>query len=250
MTIATHPMANNIVGVDIGGSMTKIGIVNPYTGEISSKVAIETPKNSTPEYALELIKEQIPQGCKAVGFGIPCIIKNGMTRTAPNIGPSWNNVDFKKTAENVLNVKCEVLNDADAAALAEIKFGVMRNMPGVTIFITLGTGIGTAIYNEGVLLMNTEFGRMALPGGIDNAEMIASAKVKADKRMRWKDYAENVNIYLAEINKLFWPDNVVIGGGVSDSWKDWGHLLKAPFSIHKAHLGNTAGIIGAAMAVV
>jgi len=242
-------MANNIIGVDIGGSLTKIGIVNPYTGVIASRVTIETPQKSTPEHALNLIKEQLPENCKAVGFGIPCVVKNGITRTAPNIGPAWNNIDFKKLAEQSLGVKCEALNDADAAALAEIKFGVMRNMPGVTVFITLGTGIGTAIYHEGVLLMNTEFGRMALPGGIDDAEMIASAKVKSAKKLRWKDYAENVNIYLAELNKLFWPDNVVIGGGVSDHWKDWGHLLKAPYNIYKAQLGNTAGILGAAMAV-
>ncbi len=243
-------MPNNIIGVDIGGSMTKIGIVDPYMGSILSRVTIETPKNSTPKHALELIKEQLPGDCKAVGFGIPCIIKNGITKTAPNIGSAWKDVNFKLLAQETLGVQCEAINDADAAALAEIKFGAMRNLPGVTIFLTLGTGIGTAIYNDGALLMNTEFGRMALPGGIDDAEMIASAKVKSEKRLRWAEYAENVNIYLAELNKLFWPDNVVIGGGVSDNWKDWGYLLRAPFNIYKAQLGNTAGILGAGMAVI
>lgn len=243
-------MLNNIVGVDIGGSLTKIGIVDPYVGSILSRVTIETPQQSTPEHALKLIKEQLPPDCQAVGFGIPCIIKDGITKTAPNIGPAWKDINFKKLAQDMLGVKCEALNDADAAAYAEIRFGAMRNLPGVTIFLTFGTGIGTAIYNDGSLLLNTEFGRMALPGGIDNAEMIASAKVKSDKRLRWADYAENVNIYLAELNKLFWPDNVVIGGGVSDHWKDWGHLLRAPFNIYKAQLGNTAGILGAGMAVI
>jgi polyphosphate glucokinase len=243
-------MLNNIVGVDIGGSLTKIGIVDPYMGTIISRVTIETPHQSTPEHALQLIKEQLPPDCDAVGFGIPCIIKDGVTKTAPNIGPAWKDINFKQLAQDMLGVKCEALNDADAAAYAEIKFGAMRNLPGVTIFLTFGTGIGTAIYNDGVLLLNTEFGRIALPGGIDNAETIASAKSKADNRWRWAQYAENVNIYLAELNKLFWPDNVVIGGGVSDQWKDWGHLLRAPFNIYKAQLGNTAGILGAGMAVI
>jgi polyphosphate glucokinase len=240
---------SEVIGVDIGGSAIKIGAVNPKNGKVTNRVSIDTPKNSTPEFTLNLIKKNLPENYKAVGFGIPCIIKNGVTRTAPNIGPAWNNVEFQKLAEDILGVRCSAMNDADAAALAEIRFGVMKDLFGVTIFLTLGTGIGTAIHNHGRLLLNTEFGRMALPGGIDDAEMIASAKAKANKKLSWEEYSENVNIYLAELNKLFWPDHVVIGGGVSDSWYEWGHLLKAPFQIHKAHLGNNAGIIGSALSV-
>ena len=240
-------MLNNIIGVDIGGSAIKLGIVNLKTGKVTKRQSIDTPKNSTPEFVLRNIKKKLPENYKAVGFGIPCIVKDGVTRTAPNIGDKWNHVEFKKLSESILKVPCSVMNDADAAALAEIKFGVMKDLPGVTVFLTLGTGIGTAIYHHGTLLLNTEFGRMALPGGIDNAESIASAKAKATLKLSWEDYADNVNTYLEEINKLFWPDHVVIGGGVSDSWYEWGHLLEAPFEIHKAHLGNNAGIIGAAL---
>lgn len=243
-------MSNNIIGVDIGGSITKVGIVDVENGVINSFVSIETPKLSTPKHALSLIKEQMPLNVSAIGFGIPCIVKEGVTKTAPNIGPEWNDVRFKDLAESIFSAPCDVLNDADAAALAEIKFGAMKNLPGVTVFLTFGTGIGTAIYYKGLLLPNTEFGRMALPGGIDNAEMIASAKVRSKERLRWKDYAARVNTYLAEINKCFWPDNVVIGGGVSDSWKEWGHLLEGPFKIYKAELGNKAGMVGAAMHVL
>lgn len=242
-------MANDIIGVDVGGSMIKIGAVNPTTGRVSKKTSIETPKNTAPEFALRLIKKKLPENYKAVGFGIPCIVKNGMTHTAPNIGQAWNNVNFKELAEQILETQCSVMNDADAAAMAEIKFGVIKDLSGVIIFLTFGTGIGTAIYHNNHLLLNTEFGRMALPGGIDDAEMIASAKAKTTQKLSWEEYAENVNTYLAEINKLFWPDHVVIGGGVSDSWYEWGHLLEAPFQIHKARLGNTAGIIGAAMSI-
>ena len=241
-------MSSDIIGVDIGGSAIKIGAVNPRNGKVTNRISLDTPKNSTPEFTLNLIRKSLPENYKSVGFGIPCIVKNGVTRTAPNIGPAWNNVEFKKLAKEILGVRCEAMNDADAAALAEIKFGAMKDLSGVTIFITLGTGIGTAIYHQGKILLNTEFGRMALPNGIDDAEMIASAKVKAVKKLSWEEYASNVNIYLSELNKLFWPDHVVIGGGVSDSWYEWGHLLSAPFQIHKAQLGNNAGLIGAALA--
>lgn len=243
-------MANDIIGVDVGGSMIKIGAVDPRTGKVKKKFSIETPRKTTPEFTLSLIKKKLPENYKAVGFGIPCIVKDGVTRTAPNIGEAWNNVKFKELAEHILETKCAVMNDADAAALAEIKFGVMRELSGVTVFLTLGTGIGTAIYHNNVLLLNTEFGRMALPGGVDDAEMIASARAKTAQKLSWEEYAENVNTYLAEINKLFWPDHVVIGGGVSDSWYEWGHLLEAPFQIHKAQLGNNAGIVGSALSVM
>lgn len=242
-------MANDIIGVDVGGSSIKIGVVNPKNGKVTKRLSIDTPKKSTPEFVLSLLKKKLPEDYKAVGFGIPCIVKDGVTRTAPNIGEAWNNVHFKKLAEQILGVRCNVMNDADAAAIAEKRFGAMKDLSGVTVFLTLGTGIGTAIYHQGILLLNTEFGRMALPGGIDNAEMIASAKAKTSKKLSWEEYAENVNTYLAEINKFFWPDHVVIGGGVSDSWYEWGHLLEAPFQIHKAELGNSAGLIGAALTV-
>lgn len=239
-------MSNNLIGIDIGGSITKVGVVDAKLGKTLTSVSIETPKLSSPEIVLESLKEQLPRDVSAIGFGIPCIVKDGITKTAPNIGPAWKDINFKHIAEKILNIRCAVLNDADAAAIAEVTYGAMKTLSGVTVFLTFGTGIGTAIYYNGMILPNTEFGRMALPGGIDNAEMIASAKVRSFERLRWKDYAERVNIYLAEINKCFWPDNVVIGGGVSDSWKEWGHLLEGPFKIYKAQLGNAAGMIGAA----
>jgi polyphosphate glucokinase len=242
-------MLNDVIGVDIGGTAIKMGIVDVYTGELKSQVTFETPRNCHPTEVFEQIKFQLPEKTTSMGFGIPCIVKNNTLKTAPK-EPSWVGLNFKQIAESYFNIKCEVLNDADAAALAEIKFGAMRNLPGVTVMLTFGTGIGTAIYYNGSLLMNTEFGRMALPGGVDNAEDIASARVKSLQKLRWAEYAERVNIYLDEVNKCFWPDNVVIGGGVSDYWKDWGHLLRGPFNIYKASLGNNAGLIGAALYTV
>jgi polyphosphate glucokinase len=238
--------SSNIAGIDVGGSMIKIGVVN-VSGELESFNTIKTPPNSDPRNVIADIKKYLPSNITHAGFGIPCIVKNGITKTAPNIGTKWYNIDFNGMAQSLLGVSCKTLNDADAAAIAEIRFGEISSLPGVTIFLTFGTGIGTAIFYNGILIPNTEFGRMSLPGGIDNAETIASARSKADQNMTWEQYAENVNRYLNEINRLYWPDNVVIGGGVSDSWHEWGHLLKAPFNIYKAKLGNSAGMIGAAM---
>lgn len=239
-------MLNDVIGVDVGGTLTKMGIVDVYTGELKAKVTFDTPKAEHPEEVFKLIKEQLPLNFSAIGFGIPCVVKNNVLKTAPK-EPTWIGLNFKELAEKYFNIRCEVLNDADAAALAEIRFGAMRNLPGVSVMLTFGTGIGTAIYHNNSLLMNTEFGRMALPGGIDNAENIASARVKSAERLRWVDYAARVNIYLDEVNKYFWPDNVIIGGGVSEYWKDWGHLIRGPFKVHKAMLGNKAGIVGAAL---
>lgn len=238
---------NKVFGVDVGGSFIKMGLVDVMTGKVDGFQSIELPSPSTPSNILNAIQYYIPYEATAVGLGVPTIVKNNKMLTGPHIDPEWRTINVHELAENVLALPCAFLNDADAAAIAEINFGAMRNLNGVTIMLTFGTGIGTAIYHDDELLYNTEFGRMALPGGIDNAENIAAAIVKKVNNLTWEQYANNVNIYLAELNKCFWPDHVVIGGGVSEVWDEWSHLLKAPFEIHKAQLGNTAGVIGAAI---
>lgn len=238
---------NNVLGVDVGGTFTKIGSVDTITGECKTIVKIETPKNQHPNVLFKNIKEQITEHYDVIGFGIPCIVKEGVTKTAPNIGVEWYGLNIKQLATEYFNANCQVLNDADAAAMAEIKFGVMKDLPGVTVFLTFGTGIGTAIYHNNCLLLNTEFGRMALPNGIDNAESIASALLIQKMSLSWKEYAERVNLYLEEINKCFWPDNIVIGGGISDAWEKWHKHLISPSKIYKAKYGNSAGVVGSAI---
>lgn len=238
---------SKIFGVDIGGSSIKMGCFDITTEETTDTISIPLPSPTTPSNIFEAVKYYIPKDCAAVGFGVPSIVKNGTMLTGPRLDPAWRSSDVQSIAESTLKMPCAFLNDADAAAMAEIRFGTMKNLDGVTVFLTLGTGIGTAIYYNKQLLLNTEFGRMALPGGIDNAENIAAAVVKTVNNLTWEQYAHNVNIYLKEINKHFWPDHVVIGGGVSDNWDNWAHHLSAPFEIHKATFGNTAGIIGAAI---
>lgn len=237
---------NKILGVDVGGTVTKFGLVNTQTGDVTEYNSFDTPKNTTPDEIFDLLRKHIPIDCSAIGFGLPCIVKNNILRTAPK-NPGWIGINFKELAEEYFQISCISLNDADAAAIAEIKFGVMSDLEGVSILITLGTGIGTAIVNDGSLIMNTEFGRMAMPNGIDNAEDIASVTAKNRENLNWEQYAERVNLYLAELNRLYWQDHVVIGGGVSESWEEWFHLLdQSNFEIHRAKMGNKAGIVGAA----
>lgn len=237
---------NNIFGIDLGGTLTKFGLVDVLTGDITNHQSFPTPKNSMPNEVFAVLKDYIPRSVNALGFGIPCVVKNNIIKTGSK-DARWIGLNFKDMAEDYFGIKCEVMNDADAAALAEIKFGVMRNLPGVTIMITLGTGIGTAIYHDNALLFNTEFGRMSMPGGIDNAEHHASVKTKFDKNLNWQEYSQRVNDYLNELVRLYWPDNIVIGGGISDDWELWSHYLNCDCNIYKASLGNTAGIIGAAI---
>lgn len=237
---------NKVLGVDVGGTVTKFGLVDIRTGEVSDHKSFDTPKNAMPHEIFPLLKEQIPTDCSAIGFGLPCVVKSNILKTAPK-DPRWVGMNFKELAADYFQTSCVALNDADAAAIAEIKFGVMSDLEGVSILITLGTGIGTAIVNDGSLIMNTEFGRMAMPNGIDNAEDIASVTAKNRENLNWEQYAERVNLYLAELNRLYWQDHVVIGGGVSEAWEEWFHLLdQSNFQIHRAKMGNKAGIVGAA----
>lgn len=238
---------NKILGIDLGGTATKLGLVDVHTGEVSNYSVFETPKNVMPNEIFPIIKEYLPNDCTSIGFGLPCIVKEGVLKTAPK-DPRWIGLEFSRLAQEYFKLPCVTLNDADAAAIAEVKFGAMSGLDGTTILITLGTGIGTAIYHNNSLLLNTEFGRMAMPGGVDNAESLASVSAKNRDNLDWLQYAQRVNMYLEELNRLYWPDHIVIGGGVSESWNEWSHLLKqSPFKIHKARMGNRAGLIGAAL---
>lgn len=247
--IATPKNQNKILGVDVGGTAIKIGAVDLVTGEVSNFNVLETPKNVMPDEIFSIIKEYLPDDCTSIGFALPCIVKDNVLRTAPK-NPKWIGLDFAKLAEDYFQLECSAVNDADAAAMAEIEYGAIKELHGVTIMITLGTGIGTAIYNDGCLLRNTEFGRMAMPGGIDNAEDLASVSAKNRENLDWLQYSQRVNAFLLELNRLYWPDHVVIGGGVSEAWDEWSYLIKqSSFRVHKAKMGNKAGLVGAAIEV-
>lgn len=232
----------SVLGVDFGGSFIKSGTV--YTGGSSQNDPIPTPEVSTPENVFYAIKPLVHSGITKVGMAIPCAVKNNRALTSTNISNIWQTIDLQKSAQDILGIDCTFINDADAAAVAEMSENIETY--GLTILLTFGTGIGAAMIYNGTLIPNMEFGRMAMPRGIDTAEDFVSAKMKTYLGLNWDEYAYRMNLYLDYVCDMFQPDNLIIGGGVSDDWDQWGHLLKAPCNIHKARLGNNAGFIGAA----
>lgn len=240
----------DVLGIDIGGSGIKGALVNIRTGELSTeRHRIPTPELSTPENVAEVVAEvarhfqwQGPIGCT-----FPAIVRHGVVYTAANVHKSWIGIDAVTLFERTTNCPVRVLNDADAAGLAEMVLGAGKHHKGVVIMLTFGTGIGSAIFVEGHLLPNTEFGHLPIRG--KDAEHRASAKVRDDEKLSWAQWAGRVNEFLVQMEFFFSPDLFIIGGGVSKKQHKFLHLLKTEAEIVPAQLLNEAGIIGAALAV-
>ncbi len=238
------------MGIDIGGSGVKGAIVDLDRGALASeRVRYDTPAESHPEAVAPLVA-QIVTDCGwggPVGITFPGIVYHGVIKTAANVDKSWADVDAVKLFERATGRPVRVLNDADAAGIAEMTFGAGRNSAGVVVMLTFGTGIGTAIFVEGKLLPNTEFGHLQIRG--KDAEHRASARVRKEEGLSWEQWAERVNEYLATLEFFFSPDMFIIGGGVSKKYDKFMPFLKARARIVPAQLLNEAGIIGAAMHV-
>jgi polyphosphate glucokinase len=234
------------LGIDVGGSSIKLG--NVVGNTVTDNTSFTLPSLSTPSNVLASIKFHLPQDVSdVIGIAMPCVVQNGRMKTTANIDDSWQNVDSAMLAKNVLGRDVVFINDCDAAALAEVRYGSVKDIKGTVIVVTLGTGIGTALFNNGVLFPNTELGHISLPGITYDAELFASAKTKTNLELNWQQYADRVSVYLNELHRLLWPSAFVIGGGVSESFDIWGSLLKVPCDVYKAGLGNNAGIVGAAL---
>jgi polyphosphate glucokinase len=245
------PSDRPVLGIDIGGSGIKGAPVDLATGELAAeRVRLETPAESTPEniakVALEVVNsfaEMIGDG--PIGITIPAVVTHGITRSAANIDKSWINHPAEKTFEDVLGRDIVLVNDADAAGVAEVKYGAAKDHPGLVLLTTLGTGIGSAMIHNGVLVPNTEFGHIEIDG--HDAESRASAKYKEDKGLSYKDWAKkSLQRYYEVIEALVWPDLIVVGGGVSRKADKFIPLLELNAEIVPAKLQNQAGIVGAA----
>lgn len=238
------------LGIDIGGSGVKGAIVDLERGELASeRVRYDTPTESFPEAVAPLVA-QLVEDCRwsgPVGVTFPGIVYHGVIKTAANVDKRWENVDAVKLFEQVTRRPVRVLNDADAAGVAEMTFGAGRNQPGVTIMLTFGTGIGTAIFLDGKLLPNTELGHLQVRG--KDAEHRAAARIRKEEKLSWEEWAARVDEYLAKIEFFFSPDLLIIGGGVSRKYDKFLHFLNTRARVVPAQLLNEAGIIGAAMYV-
>ena len=239
-----------VLGIDVGGSGIKGAPVDTKTGKLlAERYRIKTPKNAEPRPVAEVV-DKIAKSFNwkgPIGIGFPAPIKSGVAMMAANISPEWVGVNADELFTKVTGCDCTLVNDADAAGLAEMAFGSGRGQAGTVILLTLGTGIGSAIFNGGHLLPNTEFGHLDMKGR--DAEHRASDAARQREDLPWKKYARRLNRYLLEMEKLFWPDLFIVGGGISKQSEKFLPLLTIETPIIPAELLNDAGIVGAALAV-
>jgi len=239
----------NILGIDVGGSGIKGAPVEPSTGELlAERYRIKTPKGAKPEPVAEAVAKIASyfDWKGPIGIGFPAPIRGGVAMMAANISEKWVGVNADELFSKATGCPCTTLNDADAAGLAEMAFGAGRGQPGTVIVLTLGTGIGTAIFNGGKLLPNTEFGHVEIK--CEDAELRASDAARKRENLSWKKYAKRLNRYLTAMEKLFWPNLFIIGGGISKEHEKFLPLLTIDTPVVPAQQFNEAGIVGAALA--
>ncbi len=238
-----------VLGIDIGGSGIKGAPVDLNSGKLSAgRFRIPTPNPSTPKAIAETINKMVKHfdWTGKVGCGFPAVITNGMVRTASNIDKKWIGINVSQLFVETTGCETVVLNDADAAGIAEMEFGAGENISGSTIIITVGTGIGTAMFSGKELIPNTELGHLIMKGKI--AEHYTSDAVRKREKLSWKKWASRFNEFLFEIERLLWPELIIIGGGVSKKAEKYFKYLDTKAKIFPAKLLNEAGIIGAAFA--
>lgn len=239
----------DILGIDIGGSGIKGAPVDTKRGVFKQdRYRIDTPKSAKPEPVAEVVAKIVkhfdwkgPVGCT-----FPGITKQGVLYSAANVDDSWIGVDARRLFQRVTGCPVLVLNDGDAAGIAEMQFGAGRGRQGVVLILTLGTGIGSSIFVNGLLMPNTEIGHLEIRG--KDAEKRAADSARRRKDMSWKKWAKRLNEYLNYVEFLFSPDLIILGGGVSKKHDKYFHLLQTEAEIVPAQLLNDAGIIGAALA--
>ncbi len=240
-----------ILGIDIGGTGIKGAPVDTDQGKVlDERFRVLTPQPSTPEMVAECMAEvaQHFHWEGRIGCGVPAVIKKGVAYTAANIDPSWIGADIQTLFEKESRCKVTMINDADAAGLAEMRFGAGAGNTGVVLMVTLGTGIGTALFTNGQLLPNTELGHLEIRG--KDAELRASERVRLQKELSWKQWARRVDEYLNAIERLLWPDLIIIGGGASKHYAKFVPYLTVQAQIVSARMLNEAGIVGGALAAL
>ena len=253
-TPAAEPSTNGSqrrgFGVDVGGSGVKGGIVDLDTGHlIGDRFKLLTPQPSTPDAVAETVAAVVREfgWTGPLGVTYPGVVTNGTVRTAANVDKGWIGTDAVKVISGKLDGQAvTVLNDADAAGLAEEKFGAGKDNSGVIVLLTFGTGIGSAVIHNGVLLPNTEFGHLEVGG--KEAEHRAASSIKDQKGWSYERWTEEVTKVLIAIENAIWPDLFIAGGGISRKADKWIPMLTNRTPVVGAALQNTAGIVGAAMA--
>jgi polyphosphate glucokinase len=244
-----------VLGIDIGGTGIKGALVDTDKGElVVDRFRLVTPQPATPVAVTETVAEIVQhfdwvgkEGGR-IGCGFPAVMKHGKAYTAANVDPSWIGTDARALFEAATKCTVTMVNDADAAGLAEMKFGAGRGKKGVVFLCTIGTGIGSALFVDGVLVPNTELGHIEVEG--NDAETRTSEKARIEQELSWKRWAKRVDKYLHAIERLFWPDLIIIGGGVSKDADEFLPRLTIHTPVVAAQLLNEAGIVGAALSAL
>ncbi len=238
-----------LLGIDVGGTGIKGAIVETSTGvPASERIRIKTPTPATPEAIGITLKDLVERHrwSGPVGIGFPAAIQHGIARTAANIDDSFIGLPVAEYFSSQTGCPAYVANDADVAGLAEMRFGAGKNSAGVVLIVTIGTGLGTALFSNGHLLPNTELGHLFLDNG-QEAEKYASEAVRVSEELEWKAWGKRFNRYLTTMEKLLWPDLIILGGGVSKKLHKFAPWITTQAPIVPAMLLNQAGIVGAAL---
>lgn len=238
----------SVVGVDVGGTGIKGAPVDVGQGEFAApRIRVLTPSPATPESVVDTVVDLLAQldAPGPVGITLPAVVRGGVVETAANIDESWIGIEATDRFGAALGRPVAVVNDADAAGLAEMRFGAGRDRSGVVVVLTLGTGIGSAVFADGVLVANTELGHLPLKG--DSAERWAAESVREREDLSWKHWAKRLQSYFELVERLLWPDLIIVGGGVSKKAEKFLPHVELRTEIVPAALQNDAGIIGAAL---
>jgi polyphosphate glucokinase len=245
MATKHHPL-----GIDIGGSGIKGAPVDLAAGAFArDRLRLDTPKVSSPTAVADLVAEIADHfaddtGDSPIGVTLPSVVTNGIVRSAANIDSAWIGTDARKLLSDRLGRPVTVVNDADAAGVGELHYGAARDAEGLVLMTTLGTGIGSALLYNGVLIPNSELGHLEIDG--HDAESQAAASIRSDDKLSWDEWAARLQRYYSHVEDLLWPDLIVVGGGVSRKTDKFLPLLHLRAPIVAAQLANSAGIIGAA----
>ena len=244
--------SNIILGVDVGGTGIKGALIDLSTGTLASeRIKFKTPSPAYPHSVsekIQLLVRELNYTGEVIGCGFPAIVDNGVAKSAANIHDSWIGENVSDLLGKATNKKVFVLNDADAAGVAEMKFGKLKGTHGVSILLTLGTGIGSALFVDGTLVPNTEFGHLYLKEHKVVCEKLASNKIRKAEELSFEDWASRLNKLLTHLGIIFSPNKIVLGGGVSKRFAEYGKYFEGlDFEVEPAQLLNGAGLVGAAM---
>lgn len=243
------------LGIDVGGTGVKAALVDLATASlVSDRVREKTPQPATPEAVTQSITSVVRQVLDGqnvpddlpVGCGLPGVVKMGRLKTAANIDAAWVDWPAEERISEALGRRTMLINDADAAGLAEVAYGAGEGRGGTVILLTIGTGIGSALFIDGQLVPNCEFGHLEMHGR--DAETLVSGAARVRRKHGWKRWGRDFNQYLAGLEKYFWPDLLIFGGGVSKEYAKWSRFVQTRAPVLTAAYLNTSGIIGAAYA--